>query len=251
MELRYITCSDPREHNPINKILELGAIPNAEIAVQCHPSKMSDGMPRNVWFKQLLHAVYDIPEFNLAIHINNEWARDICCHGKMPDTLIEWLNARNSKGRPVIKRVQLNMPKDVAENINVQELSNVINWYFPLQEYIFQYNDHTKSAIKKLNENFVRFSLLFDASGGKGEQPARWEKPIYDTHPMGYAGGISPDNVIHTLRQINAVVPQKRRIWIDAEGRLKSNNLFNEKMLFDTDLARLYINRANDFINQR
>ncbi|MFQ6703913.1 MAG: hypothetical protein ACLRFP_02410 [Alphaproteobacteria bacterium] len=41
MKLKYITCSDPREHNSIKSIMELARMPNAEIAVQCHPSKMS------------------------------------------------------------------------------------------------------------------------------------------------------------------------------------------------------------------
>jgi len=251
MKLRYITCSDPREHNSISEIIELGTTPNAEIAVQCHPSKMSDGMPRNVWFKELLHAVYDIPEFNLAIHINNEWARDICCLGDIPDTILEWLAARNSKKKPIIKRIQLNMPKDVAENINAPQLMKIIQYYFPQREYIFQYNDNTKSAIEKLHQTGAKFSLLFDASGGRGKAPSAWQKPIYETHPMGYSGGMSPDNVVDNLRKINSVVAQDEHIWIDAEGRLKSNNLFDEKMKFDTKLARLYITRANNWENIR
>ena len=56
MKLRYITCSDPREHNSIKSVIELAKLPRAEIAVQCHPSKMSVGMPRNVWFNQLICA---------------------------------------------------------------------------------------------------------------------------------------------------------------------------------------------------
>ncbi len=250
MQLRYITCSDPREHNPIQKIITLGKLPRAEIAVQCHPSKMSDGMPRNVWFKELLHQAYDIPKLNLAIHINNDWANDICVNGKIPDEIINFLGARNSAKKPAIKRIQINMPVLTADNINPAAVARIIH-DFCTREFIFQYNDSTKSAVEKLHQTGAKFSLLFDASGGNGVQPKCWEKPIYETHPMGYAGGISPDNVMHNLRQINALVPQTSSIWIDAEGRLKSNDLYDNKLKFDTNLARIYIIQANNFINQK
>ena len=249
MKLRYITCSDPREHNPISEIIKLGKMPYAEIAVQCHPSKMENGLPRNVWFNNLLRVAYGVPGLNLAIHINNEWANEICVNGNIPDVLLEWFGARNKNGAPTIKRVQINMPLYTAENINSIKIAQIIK-DFLRHEFIFQYNDNTKIAVQKIHDTGAKFSLLFDASGGRGVAPKKWQKPIYETHPMGYSGGISPDNVVDTLRQINAVVPQNRCIWIDAEGRLKSNNLFDEKYKFDTELARLYVMRANNWYKQ-
>ena len=246
MQLRYITCSDPREHNPIPEIIKLGEMPKAEIAVQCHPSKMSAGMPRNVWFNDLLHVAYSVPTLNLAIHINQEWANEICVNGKIPDILAEWILATNQDIKPIIKRIQLNMPQETAENINTKALAQIIA-ALQRQEFIFQYNDKTKSAIEKLHQTGAEFSLLFDASGGRGVAPQTWQKPIYETHPMGYSGGLSPDNVVHNLREINALVPANRPIWIDAEGRLKSNDLFDNKERFDTQLARLYLERANNW----
>lgn len=245
MKLRYITCSDPRENNPVSEILKLGTLPNAEIAVQCHPSRMSDGMPRNVWFKDLLHAAYNVPSFNLAVHINMEWAHEICCAGKIPDVLKEWIYARNSLSVPTIKRIQLNMPAATAQKINQDALARIIS-ALPRREFILQYNDKTKAAVKKLHQTGAKFSLLFDASGGNGIQPDKWQKPIYATHPTGYSGGLSPDNIVHNLRQINALVGDKP-IWIDAEGRLKSNDLFNEEPQFDVKLAKSYITRANNW----
>ena len=250
MKIRYITCSDPREHNEISDIIKLGKMPNAEIAAQCHPSKMERGLPRNIWFTELLRAAYSIPTLNLAIHINNEWANDICVNGKIPNVLLEWLAARNTKRNPIIKRIQINMPAHTVQYIDEAKVSQIIK-DFCRHEFIFQYNDNTKPAIQKIHDTGAKFSLLFDASGGRGVAPRVWEKPIYATHPMGYSGGISPDNVVDNLRKINLVVPSDAPIWIDAEGRLKSNDLFNEKMLFDTQLARLYVKRANDWTNQR
>lgn len=252
MKLSYITCSDPREHNSIETILKLARMPHAEIAVQCHPSKMGDGMPRNVWFRELLRESIQISRpINLAIHINSEWANDICVKGRIPETILEWIKLKRHN-KPLIQRIQINMPKQTAIDFNPDFMSAIISYEFPKQEFIFQYNDNTKTAIEKLHKTKVPFSLLFDTSGGRGVAPTKWQKPIYENHPMGYSGGMSPDNVIRNLREINQLVPNDSAIWIDAEGKLKDQtyDLFGEKPQFDADLARAYINRANEWYKQ-
>ena len=249
MYLRYITCSNPREHNPVKTIISLAHLPHAEIAVQCHPSKMSADMPRNIWFNQLIRESLQTSRVNLAIHINAEWAYDICARGYIPDIILAWLKIEKSYGRPLIKRVQLNLSKDAADNIDVNAL-NYIFRYFPHTEFIFQYNDDTKDAIEKVHKSGAKFSVLINGSRGNGISPDQWQKPIYSEHPIGYSGGISPDNVIGNLRKIDNVA-HGREIWIDAEGKLKSQNLFDEKALFDADLARAYIKRANKWQKMR
>ena len=244
MKLRYITCSDPRENNSTKSILDLAHLPRAEIAVQCHPSKMSEGMPRNQWFNKLLCEANMTDNVNLAIHINYEWVNDICAAGKVPEIIVNWLKIERTFNKPLIKRVQLNMPKATADNINTESLAQTIH-DFKNQEFIFQYNDKTKDAIERLHRTGAKFSLLFDASGGNGKAPTSWQAPVYETHPMGYSGGMSPQNVVRNLREIEKLVPENKFIWIDAEGRLKSNDLFYEKPVFDVNLARAYIERAN------
>ena len=250
MKLRYITCSDPREHNSIESIIELAKLPHAEIAVQCHPSKMSPGMPRNIWFEDLLKEVVQLPRMNLAIHINSEWANDICVNGNLPYPLSAWFKVENKREKPVLQRIQLNMPKSTADNINIYHVAKIIDCYWD-KEFIFQYNDKTREAIQKLHEAGLKFSLLFDASGGNGIAPTSWEKPIYESHPMGYSGGISAENVIGNLRKINQILPNDYPTWIDAEGKLKSNDLFDEKPKFNTELARAYVKRANMWTKEK
>ena len=252
MKLRYITCSDPREYNSIKSIFKLARMPHTEIAVQCHPSKMSDGMPRNVWFNQLLRESMQLSKpINLAIHINSEWANDICVNGHIPEIILEWIKLK-WHNKPLIKRIQINMPKQTAIDFNPDYVAAIISWEFPTQEFIFQYNDDTKGAIEKLHKTQVPFSLLFDASGGRGVAPKQWQKPIYESHPMGYSGGMSPDNVIGNLRNINQLVPGDSAIWIDAEGKLtdQTYDLFGEKPQFNVDLARAYVKRANIWQHQ-
>ena len=243
MKLRYITCSDPREHNSVKSIIDLAHLPHAEIAIQCHPSQMSAGMPRNVFFNELLHKIRQTSHINLAIHVNNEWSNDICARGIIPDIILDWIKIEKQHNKPLIKRVQLNMSQNTADNIDTEALGGILH-DFKNTEFIFQYNNKTKDAIQKLHETGAKFSLLFDASGGNGITPQNWQKPIYENHPMGYSGGISPDNVIQNLNKISAVAGD-REIWIDAEGKLKSKTLFEEKALFDAELAKAYVHRAN------
>ncbi len=243
MKLRYITCSDPREHNSLQDIATLAKLPHTEIAAQCHPSKMSAGQPRNIWFNDLIQMAFNI-DMNLAIHINQEWANDICAKGFIPETILNWIKLEKNTDNPIIKRIQLNMPAETATNINPDALAKIIH-DFPNQEFILQYNNNTKTAVEKLHQTGAKFSLLFDASGGKGVSPDSWQKPVYKNHPMGYSGGISPNNVIYNLVLINRIVPKDDFIWIDAEGKLKSPNPANNKLLFDCNLAKQYIHRAN------
>lgn len=250
MKLRYITCSDPREHNSIKNIINLARLPHAEIAVQCHPSKMSKGMPRNVWFEQLLREFKQINRVKLAIHINNEWSNLMCTRGEIPDIIYDWMKIEKSHNSPLIRRVQLNMSQNTADNIDVCAIRAIL-YEFRHTEFIFQYNEKTKEAIEKLHKSGAKFSLLFDASGGNGIQPEKWQKPIYETHPMGYSGGISPTNVWRTLEEIKKVVPNDQDIWIDAEGKLKSADLFDDKPKFDPELAKAYVHKANLWQRQK
>ena len=251
MKLRYVTCSDPREYNGIKSIISLARLPHAEIAVQCHPSKMSKGMPRNIWFEQLLHEFKQIDRVKLAIHINNEWAQDICTKGIIPDIIYDWMKIEKSHNRPLIKRIQLNMSQNTADNIDINGL-HAIFYEFRHTEFIFQYNDKTKDAIEKLHKSGAKFSLLFDASGGNGVSPENWQKPVYTEHPMGYSGGLSPTNVVQNLKKIEKLVPDNQDIWIDAEGKLKSSDdLFDNKPKFDPELAKVYVRKANLWQRQK
>jgi hypothetical protein len=117
----------------------------------------------------------------------------------------------------------------------------------PHNEFIMQYNDRTKMAAWTLYEMGTKFSLLYDASGGRGIAPGTWNKPVYDVVPMGYSGGMSPENVVENLNQISSVVPKHREdIWIDAEGKLKTDDKF------DINRAANYVLAAEKWLqNQR
>jgi phosphoribosylanthranilate isomerase len=64
----------------------------------------------------------------------------------------------------------------------------------------------------------VQHALLVDASGGRGLSPAAWAHPETDK-PVGFAGGLGPDNLERELPNIAAVA--RPGAWIDMENKLR------------------------------
>ena len=248
MNLRYITCSDPREFNDIHDLVKLGKLSSrVEIAVQAHPSKMSPGMPRNEWFRELVrYVMHDKHKIRLAVHVNREWCDEICRTGHIPTELSYFFEMCRDENPydAVVKRWQLNMPTDTANNLNINALKNLMATY-PEKYFIFQYNANTHNAIHRLHDAGLHFSVLYDSSGGRGIAPDLWNAPLFHNVPQGYSGGISPENVSENLCKISSVVPEQRGIWIDAEGRLKTNDRF------DINRARQYILNAESWLKKQ
>ena len=226
MNLKYITCSDPRNHNSIEEMFGLWRIdPRVEIAVQMHPKKVSPETERYKWICEMLHQLtIRKGDYNFAVHINQDWCIDLV-KGHMPEELGVILHAKKPLGGdiPLVKRIQLNMPQTAVNEFNPRVVKSVVDYFRDQgQEVIFQYNNLTKDAVEQLHQTRAEFSLLFDASGGRGELPKSWESPIYPgQHMQGYAGGLRPENVSANLDKI-AEVAGIFPTWIDAEGGLQS-----------------------------
>ena len=242
MNIEYITCSDMREHNDIDEIINLGKkYPMAEFAIQAHPSKFSPYMPRYVWFDTLVHAAR-VNTIKLAMHVNSEYRTELC-HGNIPYSLRKLWEIRRDNGTPVIGRVQININGgNDRYKFYADKVADIIRAY-PGIKFIFQYAPEQYERISKLDKRHVSFALLYDASGGRGISPEMWDAPVFQNHQMGYSGGMSPDNVVNNLNDINEILPMDYSTWIDAEGKLKSPD-DNGKKLFDTTLAEKYIKNA-------
>lgn len=240
MSLQHITCSDPRDHNSFDELFGLWKMDSrVEIAVQMHPGKVSPDTERYKWIKALVDSLYiRKPEYNLAIHVNNDWCDDIC-NGVIPAALEPLFNASSYyKSRPLVQRIQLNMPQKTAENFNAQKLKPVIDSYND-KEFIIQYKPTTINAVQQLHKIGANFSLLFDESGGTGRDAGVWRAPVYpERHAQGYSGGLSPENIADNLTKISRVA-DGHTIWVDAEGKLK-----NGDNLFDVARAAAYIKNA-------
>lgn len=239
MILETITCSGIREHNGIEDILNLGkTYPMAEFAVQAHPSKFSFGEPRHAWFYTLMEKACET-DINLAMHVNSEWRTEIC-HGTIPGDIKYMWDMKRPNGKPIIGRIQININGGNESFIFMaNKVADIIREY-PYIEFIFQYTPRQRKRLERLDAKNVPFSMLFDASGGRGKLPKRWHEPIMPNHKMGYSGGLKPENVADNLDKISTVLTCDYKTWIDAEKGLTAVDTGK----FDVARAEAYIKAA-------
>lgn len=65
-------------------------------------------------------------------------------------------------------------------------------------------------------------AMLFDRSGGRGIATTEWPKHPGD-RMVGYAGGISPDNILDVLKAVDSSGPY----WLDMESGLRTDDVFD------------------------
>ena len=90
------------------------------------------------------------------------------------------------------------------------------------KEIIFQFDGVNKPILDYAISEGVNCSTLFDMSHGAGVLPKEWLLPI-DGIRCGYAGGLSPENVVGQLKLIDEKVGDYE-LWIDMETQIRSNN---------------------------
>lgn len=86
--------------------------------------------------------------------------------------------------------------------------------------FILQMNDSNKDILRYF-AGVYNYSVLFDGSGGRGEQPSNWPFP-YDGIKCGYAGGLGPISLEKELRNIK-VVAGMADIWVDMESKIRTD----------------------------
>lgn len=94
----------------------------------------------------------------------------------------------------------------------------------PNVEWIFQYNEETKSLWEHIHSDVPpNISLLYDSSCGKGVEIQSFPSPrIHPSVRCGYAGGIGPktiDRVITAVLEVAASAHEP--VWIDMESSLR------------------------------
>jgi hypothetical protein len=153
-----------------------------------------------------------VPLPRLALHVCGGLARDFAMGEGDPQALSGWLTQFN--------RVQFNLEpgwwqelcaKDAQAERRLVAFANAYNLDVVLQ---------TRGAFPApLGRPLTRVFWLYDCSGGTGERPRCW--PRYaDSHLVGYAGGISPENVREVITDISDVGPY----WLDSESGLRDQD---------------------------
>jgi hypothetical protein len=95
-----------------------------------------------------------------------------------------------------------------------------------LRSFIFQLTKASEPLVLQAQSNDFNVMGLYDNSGGKGKSPeSGWPSPVDVPFPMGFAGGLGPDNVLDQLGRINAACgDQPYMTWIDMEGRIRTDD---------------------------
>ena len=149
----------------------------------------------------------------LAAHLCGDFAQCARTPSELPDVLADELFDE-------ISRVQFNVgltdPSAVIEPYVWRIVESLGNDVTPIVQW---QADHFPSGLGT--------DYLFDASGGRGKRPDGWPAPAPGSHRVGYAGGITPDNVLAILNEIADHHPQDVPYWIDMESGVRSAGLFD------------------------
>lgn len=191
--------------------------------------------PSYKWLKDLAHRYQGL---KLAGHFCGSWVKEMYATGTLPDDLI---NEYSDILMIPFQRYQFNTHgyKHPSSQENVDSLLRG----FEGAKLIFQYDEVNKHLLEFAKaSNRGNISALFDLSHGAGVLPETWPKPLDGVY-CGYAGGLSPDNVAENLAKIEPLVGN-RRIWIDAETHLYSNN----GQQFDLEKVRNFLHNASKYV---
>lgn len=162
--------------------------------------------PSLEWIDDLLEIATN--ETNLSLHLCGRYVRDLLLG-----------NDHFSQDIPVncFKRIQINTHGRTHTTAGF--LAEVLRKY-PDVQWIFQYDNVNTRFIDLLKGSDINHAALFDLSHGAGLLPSKWPDPL--RVPCGYAGGLSPDNLIDQIHKIEEKAGSAE-IWIDMETHVRSN----------------------------
>lgn len=225
MLLKTVVCSGINENNDINNAIDfLKKYKNVEFGVQCSPKKAGYHTPRFHWLKEFLCKLNEQKiENKVALHLNEGFVVSFC-DGKVPHEISELLAIGQATSR-----IQLNFKigREFFASGSVPDITTLEKTINTLSSHpvILSASQPNLPFIQKAYHRGIKFDVLFDDSFGEGVAPSTRKAPLFDHAFQGYAGGLSPENVIDELIKIAKVA--KGTIFIDAEGKLKQDGHFN------------------------
>jgi hypothetical protein len=169
---------------------------------------------------------------HLSAHLCGRWVRELL-RGNAG-----WFAEREAI-TPMFERLQLNFHAERGLKYDAGILASIMH-KMPRQ-VIFQYDGINEQIMQAVREQGADAVPLFDRSGGRGVLPSAWPAPIEPY--CGYAGGLSPDNVVDELQKI-ATVAGDVPFWIDAETHVRSNN----DRQFDLDKVTAFLTAVAPFV---
>ncbi len=168
----------------------------------------------------------------LSAHICGKWVRDLCVGN---------LSLYQSGVGPYLgmfRRMQLNFHA-YTHKVVAGPFIDALNRIGVSKQFIFQLDAVNDNILVVALKSGIDAVGLFDLSGGAGLLPDEW--PESSTY-TGYAGGLSPDNVVAQLEHIEPLC--KAPIWIDAETHVRSDR----DQLFDLRKVRAFLKAIEPYV---
>ena len=193
-----------------------------------------DGSPRFPSTAQLEKLADAVEEYRLrlSVHICGRWVRQVMKGD------FSWLAANYEVARLIAYagRIQLNYHGRAHKMLPPAELAKALKVYWPGKQIICQVDGVNDETVSHLYDEGLDVAALYDKSGGAGRLPESWPHPLKGIY-CGYAGGLSPENVVEQLEQISKLVTDP--VWIDTETRVRSD-----------DDSMFMLAKANDFLSR-
>ncbi len=216
MKISKVTMTGADDSIDPEKLLELSkTYPFVEWGILLSRSSFgSNRFPSLRWMNELTYYATKFPHIiNFSGHLCGAYVREI---------LLGKFFVENEVGAvPVLfRRYQINTHGQPHE-VFFAGLWKILQEN-PSKEFIFQYDNINTEAFDSCSEKYKNVSALFDLSHGAGILAEDWPKPLTEVK-CGYAGGLSPENIIDQLKRIEDKVGDKE-IWIDMETHIRSDH---------------------------
>ncbi len=157
----------------------------------------------------------------------------------MEDRLPSWVLSR-------FRRIQLNVDSDVYEEMDFPRIwESWVSFGITTQRIILQCRTGFSrcNEIAACNRAISRFDLMHDGSAGRGIRSPWEEHPGFSELPCGYAGGITPENIVCALEELDTLCSTDTHIWIDMETGVRENHVLSpEKAAACLAAASMYTN---------
>ncbi len=223
MKLKNVTFTGADNKIDYTNLFELSArYPFIEWGILWYPEKMGKKRyPTRQWIKDFIE---EKPrDVNISLHICGNEAYNFTRVWNME--VWDYLNG--------VHRVQLNFPDNkmhldtvllLMDKHNRFDLRYAINRFHALDpgRYVIIQANAGNKILNACLEEQPSVEFLFDESRGNGKFITEYPQPISRKF-NGYAGGITPDNVLGILHNINNIVPQDAEIWIDIESGVRND----------------------------
>ena len=194
MKPLWVTFTGLDGYTSLDRVMELSARFPTEWAVLMSPSRtgMETRYPSGPLVKSITAGLFG--KIAMAAHLCGGHSRDVMSDDPSLDLPVE-------AGR--FGRIQVNHRDPDVESCG----------------YAFKY--WPVSVICQTRDEFPvdrRVQWLYDVSGGRGIHPDTWPVNRDPTRVVGYAGGITPDNVLATLDKLRG------NFWIDIESGVRTDD---------------------------